>query len=72
MLNYIRVPPTGPMLPIVLAPTTYSDRLSLGVTYRESSFTEAEARQLIDVFFATLELLSANADIASSSIRPPH
>jgi len=72
VLNYIRVPPTGPMLPIVLAPTTYSNRLSLGVTYRESSFTEAEARQLIDVFLATLELLSANGDIASSSIRPPH
>ncbi|HET7853346.1 MAG TPA: condensation domain-containing protein [Candidatus Methylomirabilis sp.] len=72
VLNYIRVPPTGPMLPIVLAPTTYSHRLSLGVTYRESSFTEAEARQLIDVFFATLELLSANGDIASSSGWPPH
>lgn len=55
VLNYIRVPPTGPMLPIVLAPTTFANRLSLGVSYRESSFTEAEARQLIDVFFATLE-----------------
>jgi hypothetical protein len=43
------------MLPIVLAPTTFANRLSLGVSYRESSFTEAEARQLIDVFFATLE-----------------
>jgi len=72
VLNYIRVPPTGPMLPIVLAPTTYSNRLSLGVTYRDSSFTEAETRELIDVFFATLELLAADGNTASSRIWPPN
>ena len=65
ILDYIRISPTGPALPLIFTPTTYGDRLNLSITYRESSFAEAEIRKLVDLFFDKLDLILARGHTAS-------
>ena len=47
---YHRVSPTGPLMPIVLTPTTLGDRLSLCVTYRTAVMSAAKADAVIQAF----------------------
>jgi len=65
ILDYIRISPTGPALPMIFTPTTYGDRLNLSITYRESSFAEAEILKLVDLFFDKLDLIVARGHTAS-------
>jgi NRPS condensation-like uncharacterized protein len=65
ILDYIRISPTGPALPLIFTPTTYGDRLNLSITYRESAFTEAEIRKLVDLFFDKLTPLLARGHTVS-------
>jgi NRPS condensation-like uncharacterized protein len=59
ILDYIRISPTGPALPFVLAPTTIGDRLNLTATYRESSFSQPDALKLVEIFLEKLEMLAS-------------
>lgn len=61
ILDYILVSPTGPVLPFVLAAATLNDKLNLTLVYRRSSLTCLEARKLIDLFLAKLELFSRSS-----------
>jgi NRPS condensation-like uncharacterized protein len=54
VLEYVRVSPTGPMVPLVFNVTTLDDRLHLSITYREVLMDEAKAAQMADAFLAHL------------------
>ena len=43
VLEYLRISPTGPMVPLVFNLTTLGDRLHLSMTYREVLLDEAMA-----------------------------
>lgn len=55
IVDYLRISPTGPLLPIVLTLTTINQRLSLCVTYRTTAFTDAQAQAVIDTFTERLK-----------------
>ncbi len=57
--DYLRISPTGPLLPLVFTLTTIHDRLSLFVTYRTTAFTPAQAEGIVDDFMATLGQLGS-------------
>ncbi len=47
---YHRISPTGPLMPIVLTPTTLGDKLSLCCTYRVALASKERVSQLIEAF----------------------
>ncbi|MEI8197976.1 MAG: hypothetical protein WCI73_18945, partial [Phycisphaerae bacterium] len=57
VLDYIRISPTGPLLPLVFTLTTIGPRLSLCVTYRTTAFTDEQARAISREFVTRLEQL---------------
>jgi hypothetical protein len=61
VLDYLRISPVGPLLPLVFTLTTMGDRLSLCVTFRTTAFTEEQAGAIVDEFIARLEKLPAAA-----------
>ncbi len=46
VLDYSRVSPVGPLVPLVFTFTTIRDRLSLCVTYRTTAFSQNQAEQI--------------------------
>ncbi|MEY2531646.1 MAG: hypothetical protein QOI96_1731 [Verrucomicrobiota bacterium] len=54
VIDYLRVSPVGPLLPLVFTLTTIRDRLSLSVTYRTTAFSRIEAEQIARDFVARL------------------
>jgi len=58
VLDYIRISPTGPALPLVLATARLGDRLNLTLGYHTSVLTDPEARNLTALFLARLELVA--------------
>jgi hypothetical protein len=47
ILDYIRVSPTGPLVPAVFTLTTIGGRLGLCFTHRKSVFTDAQAKGIV-------------------------
>jgi hypothetical protein len=58
LLDYIRVSPTGPMMPAVFTPTTLGQNLNLGLTYRPSLIPPDRAQQMAEHFVNRLRLLA--------------
>lgn len=56
--KYVRACPTGPAMPLVLAPTIYQGTLRMGLTYRIASRTHAQAKAMLDDIIQRLEELS--------------
>ena len=54
VIDYVRISPVGPLLPLVFTLSTIGDRLSLGVTYRTTAFSRDEAEQIAKDFTAIL------------------
>lgn len=54
LLDYVRVSPCGPMMPIVLTPTTLGQNLNIGMTYRSKVLSVAQAGLFADMFLARL------------------
>jgi len=54
VLDYVRISPTGPLLPLVFTLTTIGQRLSLCVTYRTTAFATEEAEALVADFAGRL------------------
>ena len=52
--GYTRTSPTGPMMPLVLTPTTLGDRLSLCCTYRTALIEPARVQDMIGSFESRL------------------
>jgi hypothetical protein len=59
--RYIRACPPGPVMPMVLAPTIWGDRLELGFVYRHSSMDARTAAEMLD------GILNAIIDFAESA-----
>jgi hypothetical protein len=59
ILDYLRISPTGPLIPLVFTLTTIRDRLSLCVTYRTTSFHEEKLLEVVEDFLQRLEAVAA-------------
>ncbi len=69
VLDYLRVSPVGPLLPMVFTVTTIRDRLSLCVTFRTTAFSRADCERLVDGFVD--RLLSDSSHIRAAQQRVP-
>jgi hypothetical protein len=54
LLEYIRVSPTGPMVPLVFSTTTLGKEMVLGLTYRSALFSDELARSIAKNFLSLL------------------
>lgn len=54
VLRVVRSCPTGPAVPMVLAPTLFRDRIELSLTYRQSCLSPTQAGELLDSIARTL------------------
>ena len=59
ILDYIRVSPTGPMMPLVFTPTTLGNHLHVGLTYRPSIIPPDRAALMANQFVERLRELAA-------------
>ena len=57
LLDYIRVSPTGPLMPLVFTPTTLGDHLHFGLTYRPALIPPERACQMAQHFTHRLRSL---------------
>jgi hypothetical protein len=55
ILDYARGSPTGPLLPLVLTPTTVGDHMNVGVTYRAIGFCRAKIAGVMARFLEQIE-----------------
>ena len=55
VLDYLRISPAGPLIPLVFTLTTIRGRLSLCVTYRTTSFRPEKLHGIVDDFVRRLE-----------------
>jgi hypothetical protein len=63
LLDYVRVSPCGPMMPVVFTPTTIGDSLNFGLTCRDSVVPPSLSPQLAGRFIERLQEL---AQVAAS------
>lgn len=59
ILDYIRVSPTGPLMPLVFTPTTLGEHLHFGLTYRPSVIPADRANQMAEFFTRRLRSIAA-------------
>ena len=57
VLDYLRVSPTGPLLPMVFTLTTIRDKLSVCVTHRTAIYPNDDATAIVADFVARLKAL---------------
>jgi hypothetical protein len=57
ILDYLRISPTGPLIPLVFTLTTIGGRLSLCVTFRTQAFHENKLLEIVQDFIRRLEEL---------------
>jgi hypothetical protein len=57
LLDYIRVSPTGPMIPLAFTPTTLGSQFNLGLTYRHNLLTDPAADAIVVEFLDRLARL---------------
>jgi NRPS condensation-like uncharacterized protein len=62
LMEYIRVSPTGPMVPLVFTTTTLGEELLFGLTYRSALFTDELAQKIAATFLARLGQLAEYGD----------
>ena len=55
ILGYSRAAPTGPMLPLVLTPTTLGEQMNIGVTYRVTGFCQAKIDAIMEALLDQIE-----------------
>jgi hypothetical protein len=55
LLEYVRVSPVGPLVPVVFTPTTLGRQLNFGLTCRESVIPQERAGALADLFLRQLQ-----------------
>jgi hypothetical protein len=60
--DYIRISPTGPMVPVALNVTTLGGRLRVSMTYRAALFNDWTAKELGDMFADRLTRIAVGND----------
>jgi hypothetical protein len=70
VFDYLRAAPTGPMVPIVLTPTTFNGRMNIGVTYRLTGFSSAKIAGISESFLDDIERLGQARRSASGPRAP--
>jgi hypothetical protein len=55
VLDYLRISPAGPLIPLVFTLTTVRGRMSLCVTYRTTSFRADKITEIVNDFVRRLE-----------------
>jgi hypothetical protein len=55
ILGYSRGSPTGPNVPLVLAPTTLGESMNIGVTYRITGFSRAKIDGIMEMFLDQIQ-----------------
>jgi hypothetical protein len=55
ILEYMRGVSTGPIMPLVLSPTTFDGQLNVGVTYRVTAFTRGKIDGILSSFLEQIE-----------------
>jgi hypothetical protein len=58
LIDYIRVSPTGPMMPVVFTPTTLGRRLQFGLTCRDAVVPPHRATEIAEFFTTRLNELT--------------
>lgn len=58
LLDYIRVSPTGPMMPLVFTPTTLGQHLHFGLTYRPALIPPDQAQNMASFFLNRLRQIA--------------
>jgi NRPS condensation-like uncharacterized protein len=58
LLEYVRVSPVGPLLPVVFTPTTHGNTLNFGLTCRQSVIPRGQEKPLAEMFLAQLQQLA--------------
>lgn len=59
IVRYVRACPPGPVMPIVLAPTIYGNRIEFTLVHRLSCMTTAEAHRFLDAAIMALDQFAA-------------
>ena len=62
LIEFVRVSPTGPMMPLVLTTTTLGDRLHIGLTRRTAVLSESAANDLVGHFLHRLNTIAEAGD----------
>jgi len=62
LLNYIRISPTGPALPMVLATAGLRDKQNFCLVYHPSSLPDSEVSRLMDLFLRNLDTLAGGGN----------
>jgi hypothetical protein len=62
LLEYIRVSPTGPIMPLVFSTTTLGGRFNLCLTRRSAAVSEALAASILDTVLARLDRTARSGD----------
>jgi NRPS condensation-like uncharacterized protein len=68
LLDYIRISPAGPMMPVVFTPTTLGNQLNIGLTCRQSVIPREQAGELISAFLARLESFALGSHATAASL----
>jgi len=55
LLDYLRISPSGPLLPLVFTPTTLGSKFNFGLTCRDSVIPKSDAARLAKMFVTRLE-----------------
>jgi hypothetical protein len=63
LIQYIRVSPTGPMMPLVFTTTTLGDTLNFGLTFRDAVIPRERADQIATHFKSRLEQIALDRGI---------
>ena len=61
LLDYVRVSPTGPLMPLVFTPTTLGEHLHFGLTYRPALIPPDRAGPMAEHFAQRLRSLASTA-----------
>ena len=69
LLDYIRVSPTGPLMPLVFTPTTLGSGMHLGLTYRPALIGTERAGEMARYFIGRLGELAGGGSAACNGER---
>jgi NRPS condensation-like uncharacterized protein len=65
VLDYLRISPTGPMVPVVLNVTTLGGDLRMTMTYRSNLMNDWTAGELAEMFAARLASVASGSEMSS-------